>query len=123
MALRARAWVPAIKPFSFGYKQVVDARQAQPHQTLLIEFPVLVAVAAKPLAAVIMPLIGEAHRDAILAKRPEFLDQPIIQFPRPLAHQECLDGAAALEKFRAVAPAAVFRIGERHAGGVLRIPG
>jgi hypothetical protein len=32
-------------------------------------------IAAKPIAAVIVPFIGEPHRDAVLAKGPELLDQ------------------------------------------------
>ena len=56
-------------------KQIVNAGDAQAHQAVGVELPVLVAMAAKPLAAVIVPFIGEPHRDAVLAKGPELLDQ------------------------------------------------
>jgi hypothetical protein len=36
-----------------------------------LKLPVLVAVAAKPIEAVVVPLIGEANRDAVLAKGPK----------------------------------------------------
>lgn len=68
------------------------------HQPVGREFPVLVAVGAKPLAAVVMPFIGKSDRDAIAGKGPEFLDQPIVQFARPFAGQECDDLGAADRK-------------------------
>ena len=97
-------------------RQIVDAGDPQAHQPVLIEFPVLVAVAAEPIAAVVMPFIGKAHRDAVLAKGPEFLDQAIVELTGPLARQKRLDRRAALQKLRAVAPMAVSRVGERNAG-------
>ena len=96
---------------------------AQPHQAVLVELPVLVAVAAEPVAAVVVPFVGEAHRDAVVAKRPDLLDQPVVELALPLARQEGDDGVAALEEFRAVAPAAVERVGERDALGIARVPG
>jgi hypothetical protein len=65
---------------------------------MLVEFPVLIAVAAEPKTAVIVPLIGEAHRDAVLAKRPDFLDQAVAEFPGSLASQERVDGLAACDR-------------------------
>src|SRR6202043_2324077 len=51
------------------------------------------------------------------------LDQAIVEFFGPFAGEEGDDRGAALEKFRAVAPAAVLGIGQRHAFGIARIPG
>src|SRR6204780_3209538 len=110
MSIRTSAQRPTIETVGLRDRQVVDARQAQSHQAMLVEFPVFVAVAAKPMAA-IMPLVGETHGDSVLAKRPKLLDQPIIEFTRPFARQERLNGFAPLEKFRAVAPAAIGCIG------------
>ena len=70
-----------------------------------------------------MPFVGEAHGDAVVAKGPDFLDEAVVELAVPLARQECLDRLAALQKLRAVAPAAVGRIGERDASGIARIPG
>ena len=70
-----------------------------------------------------MELIGEANRDAILRKGPKLLDQPVIQFARPLARQKRDDLVAAIDEFRAIAPSAVRRIGERDAGGIAAVPG
>ena len=56
-----------------------------------VEFPVLVAVGAEPLAGVVVPFIGKAHGDAIVGEGPQFLDQPVVQFPCPFARQELVD--------------------------------
>ena len=63
----------------------------QSHQAGFGEFPILVVVAAKPIAAVIVPFIGETNRDAVLAKRLHLLDEPVIEFTLPFAGQEGFD--------------------------------
>src|SRR3984893_9351060 len=103
-------------------RNIIDAGDAKPHQAMLVEFPVLITVAAEPITAVVVPLIGEAHGDAVLAKRPDLLDQAVVEFAAPLAGQERFDGLPAVQEFRAVSPATVGRIGERNAGGVAGIP-
>src|SRR5690242_10176080 len=65
----AKPWVivrttskrPAIFAFALGDRSIVDAGDAAAHQAMFVEFPVLVTVAAKPIAAVIAPLISKAH--------------------------------------------------------------
>jgi nuclear transport factor 2 (NTF2) superfamily protein len=47
---------------------------ASPHQSLLIKFPILVAIAAEPIAAVVMPFVSKPYRYTVLAKCPDFLD-------------------------------------------------
>ena len=70
-----------------------------------------------------MPLIGEANGDAVVAERPHFLDQAVVELAVPFAGEEFDDGLAALKELGAVAPAAVLAIGERDAGRVARVPG
>ena len=53
-----------------------------------VELPVLVAVGAEPLAGVVVPLVGEAHGDAVVGEGPELLDQPVVELALPLAGQE-----------------------------------
>src|SRR3981081_412760 len=101
---------------------IINAGDSKPHETMLVEFPVFIAVAAEPITAVIVPLIGEAHRYTVLAKRPDLFDQAVVEFPAPLARQERFDGFAPLQELRAVSPAAVGCIGKRNAGGIARIP-
>src|SRR6266576_3168181 len=90
---------------------------------MLVEFPVLVAIAAEPIAAVVMPFIGKAHGDAVLAESPDFFDQAVIELALPFARQKRLDGGAALQKLRAITPAAVGRVRQRDAGRIACIPG
>src|SRR5262245_9622803 len=123
MVVRAAAQRPAIPPLALADRQVVDARDAQPHQPLRVELPVLVAVAAEPVPAVVVPLVREAHGDAVLAEGPQLLDQPVVELAVPLAPQEGLDRLAPGQELGAVPPAAVDGVGERHAGGVAGVPG
>ncbi len=89
---RARG-LPAELALCFADRQVIDGGDAPLHEALDIEFPVLVPVGAKPLARIIVPLVGEAHGDALCGEGPDLLDQPVVQFARPLAREELLDRA------------------------------
>src|SRR4030095_7065405 len=109
--VRSAAEWPVKLAFAFGDRHVVDAGDSPAHQPVGIELPVLVAVAAEPVAAVVMPFVCEAHRDAVVVKGPEFLDQAIVELAVPLARQERLDGAASLQELGAVPPEAIDRVG------------
>src|ERR1700752_702343 len=78
---------------------------------MLVELLILVAIATKPVAGIVVPFICKAHRHTIVAKRPDLLDQPILQIANPLAYEECLDGLAAKNELGAVTPDAIHRIG------------
>src|SRR5260370_19892126 len=103
-------------------RKIVDAGDAQAHQAMFVEFPILVAVAPKPMPAIVMPLVGESHGDAIVRESPYLLDQPIVQFARPFSLQERLNGLAPLEELGAVPPAAVAGVSQRNARRVARVP-
>src|SRR4030095_14732295 len=90
---------------------------------MLVELPVLIAVAAEPAAAVIVPFIGETDGNTVFVVAPQLLDQSIVELALPLAHEKCLNGRAALQELGTIAPAAVLRIGQGNACGVARIPG
>src|SRR5215831_3780426 len=90
---------------------------------MLIELPVLVAVATEPVPAVIVPLVGETHGDAVVAVRPYLLDQPVVELLIPLASKERLNGLAPLEELRAITPAAADGIGQRHPRRIACVPG
>src|SRR6266478_796864 len=119
-----RAWCrPAEAAVFFSDRHIVDAGFAPAHQAVFIELPLLVAVGAVPLPGIVMPFILKAHCDVIVVERPEILDQAILMLPCPFAGEERDDRGAAFKEFGAVAPAAIFRIGQRHAFGIARIPG
>src|SRR5215469_546630 len=99
---------PAERPVEFPLRlldrQVVDRGEAALHQALGVELPVLVAIRAKPIGAVVVPLIGEADRDAIAFERPQLLDQAVVELLRPLAGEERDDLRAPARKLRTVSP-------------------
>jgi len=91
-----------------------DARDAALHQSAGGELPVLVAIGAEPIAAVVMVFTREAYGDAVIRTRP---------FSRPLAFEESIDRVAAGDEFRAVSPLAIFGIGECDPGRIAAVPG
>ena len=122
MPERPRALGPAKLALSLEDWLIIDAGEALPHQALCIKLPVLVAVGAEPVACVVAPLIGKAHRDTILRERPQFFYQAIVQLTRPLVCQKRDNLSAAGRECSPVAPAAVDRLGKRHAMRVARVP-
>ena len=120
---RPGALRPTEQPVGRADRHIVDAGLAPAHQTLGVEFPLLVAVRAVPVAGVVAPFVLEAHRDAVAVERPELLDQAVLQLARPLPPQERDDGRRALEELRAVAPAAVLGIGRGDPFRIAGVPG
>src|ERR1700722_6183135 len=116
MVIGASTEGPAIFALALFDRQIVDAGDPPSHQALFVELPILVAIAAKPVAGIVVPFVGKAHGYPVVVKRPDLLDQPILQLASPLACKECLDGLAATNKLSAVAPDAIHRIGKRHFG-------
>src|SRR5262245_31998807 len=114
---------PMILAIRCSNRQVVDARNPQAHQSLLVEVPVLVAIAAEPASAVVVPLVGETHCDAVLAEGPDLLDQPIVELTIPLARQGGDDGFTALQELRPITPATIDRVAERYLFRVASVPG
>src|SRR5688572_20209678 len=122
MIVRTRPERPMIFALAVLDRQIVDGSDAQPHQAVLVELPILVAVAAEPAAGIVVPLIGEPHGDAIVAESPDFLDQAVVELLVPFARQERIDRLAPLKKLGAIAPLAVDRIGERDLLRIARVP-
>src|SRR5215831_13795884 len=113
---------PMVLAFGFLDWEIVDAGDASAHQSLLIKFPILVAIAAEPIAAVVMPFVRKPYCDTVLTKGPDLLNQAVIQLPAPLARQKCLNGGTALKELRSISPDAVHRIRKRNTTGIARIP-
>src|SRR5437763_17203336 len=80
MAVRAPPDRPVVQAIALADRKVVDAGNAASHQAALVKLPILVAERPKPVAAVVMPLIGETYRDAVLAETPQLFDQAVLQF-------------------------------------------
>src|SRR5262249_30216831 len=71
----------------------------------------------KPVAGIVVPFICKAYGDPVVAERPHFLNQPIIELAIPFAREKRLNRLAAMNELGAVAPDAVDGIGEGDAGG------
>jgi hypothetical protein len=123
MVIGASTEEPVIFALAIFDRQVVDAGDPPLHKALFVELPILVAIATKPVARIIMPFICKAHGYPVVAKRPDLFDQPILQLANPLAYKERLDGLAATNELDAVAPDAVQRIGKRYFGRIAPVPG
>src|SRR5262245_39920819 len=107
MIVRPPSERPAVLAVAFADRQVVDACNAKLHVPEVVEFPVLIAVGAEPVAGIVVPLVSEAHSDPSAVPGPELLDQPVIELLAPLADEELLDRLATGQELRAVAPGAV----------------
>ena len=68
--------------------QIIDRGDAAAHQAFNIKLPIFIAVRTEPMAAVVVPFIGEPHGYSVFMKGPQFLDQTIIQFFGPFTEQE-----------------------------------
>ena len=123
MVIGATPVWPVIFSFALLDRKIIDARDAQAHQATLVEFPVLVAIAAEPIPTVIVPFIGKADGDAIGMEGPDFLDQPAVELAVPLSRQKGFDRLSSLQKFGTVAPTTISGVGERDARGIARVPG
>src|SRR4029453_2392031 len=123
MIVGTRTERPPVFPVLLGDGKVVDAGDAPPHQAVLSKLPVLVAVAPEPISAVVMPLIGEAHGDAVVTESPQLLDQAIVELAVPLAREEGHDLGATAQELGAVSPYAVLRVGECDSLRLACVPG
>ena len=120
--VRPAAERPAELALGLRDRVFVDAGMARAHQPVLGEFPVLVAIGTKPLAAVVVVFVGIADGDAVALESPKLLDQAIIELAVPFARQESLSLGTVGREFGAIAPARVDRIGERDLGGIAAVP-
>src|SRR5277367_2290018 len=102
--------------------QIVDARIAMMHEASGVEFPVFVAIRAIPLSGIVVRFVGETHSNSRAVESPKLLDQAVLQLAIPFARQELNDFLAAVDEFRAIAPAAVHRVDQRDLLRVARIP-
>ena len=66
---------------------------------------------------VVVPLVREAYRDAVPGARPQFLDEPVVQFLDPLASEERQDFVSSVDELRAVPPSCIDRVCQSYVPG------
>src|SRR5215471_12034504 len=113
---------PVIFAIRFQNRTIIDGRMPYCHEPVVIEFPVLIAVRAIPVTRIIVPFISEAYRDAVSSKRPEFLDESIVQFLCPLARKKSDDFVSPANELRSISPARVDRVGQGNFSWITSIP-
>src|SRR4029077_7315640 len=123
MVRRSRAGrIPVELALALLDGQVVDRGEAPPHEAVLVEFPVLVAIGPEPVIRIVAPFVGEPDGDPIALPGPQLLDQPVIKFLGPFPRQKRDDRLAPVQELGAIAPMTVHGIGQRHLLGIARIP-
>lgn len=110
MRLRAQHVAsPKETSISLGDLQVIDRGFAATHEAIGREFPLLVSIAAIPLACD-TALILEPRRNAVVGERPEVFDEAILLLARPFFGEQRDDLAAPSDETIAVPPFTVDRI-------------
>src|SRR5215203_1742069 len=118
-----RSPCPAELAFRFIYLVIVDRGVAAAHQAVLVELPQFISVTSPPLPILVVRLVLEPDRDAIICEAPEVLFESVVELASPLALQEVPDCLAALEELVAIAPLRIFVVGQCDLIGVAGVPG
>jgi hypothetical protein len=120
---RTRTGRPEELPIACLNHNIINTGFSAPHETVVIEFPLLVAMSAKPVSGIVMPFILESDRDSVFVECPQFFYQAVVEFFSPFALLELDDRGTPVKEFGAVAPLAIYRISKCDPLGVSRIPG
>src|SRR5258708_7712891 len=107
MRIRTAAKRPMIFSLRLLDREIVDGCVAKAHQAIVPKLPILIAIGAKPILGIIVPFVSEPHRDAIAGVSPEFLDQPVVEFFRPLPLQKLNNFLPSAWKLGAISPTRV----------------
>jgi hypothetical protein len=101
---------PMELPFGFRDWEFVDAGMPRMHQPITIEFPILIPISSKPIAGVIVILVGKTNSNPIIQKGPYLLDQPVVPFSSPLPRQQRYNLLTPIGELGSISPARVHGI-------------
>ena len=113
---------PMIFSFRFFDRKIVDRCVSKAHQAIVAKLPILVAIGAKPISRVVVPLVGEPHRNTISSVSPQLFDEPIVQLLRPFTFQKLNDFLPSTRKLGAISPARVDGVSECYLFRIAKIP-
>jgi hypothetical protein len=74
------------------------------------------------MPGIIVPFVGEPHRDTISIVRPKLFDQPVVQFFRPFACEKFNDLLPRCGKFSAISLLRVDGVCKSDLFWIARIP-
>ncbi len=112
MIVGAAAKRPVEFAIGFFDREIVDAGVAVVHDAIFVELPVFVSVRAKPVAGVVVALVGETDGDAGSVEGPQLFDEAVVQFATPFSGQEFDDFFAAVDELCAISPFAIHGVTE-----------
>src|ERR1700727_477512 len=122
MIIRPASQWPVIFTFRLLDREIIDARVAVMHDATFVELPVLVSVRPKPIAGIIMPFIGKTNSDARSVKRPQLLDESVVQFTPPFACKKLLDFLSADHTLRPITPVTIDGISQTNFFWISGVP-
>ena len=91
-------------------REFIDACVSRMHQPFRVEFPVFIAVGPKPIARVIVILVGKPDGNPVVQKCPDFFDEPVVEFSGPLPREQRDDLLTPVGELGSISPARVHGI-------------
>jgi hypothetical protein len=110
MIIRPAPKRPVKLSITFFNAKIINAGNPPTHIPPVVKLPILIAIGAKPIARIIMPLIAEPYCNPITLKCPEFLDEPVVEFFIPFPSQEMDNGLMTSKELRTIPPHAILRV-------------
>ena len=86
--------------FGLGDRVLIDAIRSLLHQPIGFGSPVLLAIGAEPLSAVVATFVGQTHSDEIASTGPQFPDQEVVEVTQRCTGPKRLNLDATLWKAR-----------------------
>ena len=88
-------------------REFIDACVSRMHQPFRVEFPVFIAVGAKPITRVIVILVGKPDGNPVVQKCPDFFDEPVVEFSGPLPREQRDDLLTPVGELGSISPARI----------------
>jgi len=102
--------------------EFIDACVSRVHQPFRVEFPILIAVGPKPIARIIVILVGKPDGNPVVQKCPDFLDKSVVQLPDPLPREQRDDLLTPIGELGSISPARIYCVRKRDLFRVSAVP-
>jgi hypothetical protein len=103
-------------------REFIDACVSRMHQPFSVEFPVFIAVSPKPIARVIVILVGKPDGNPVVQKGPYFLDKSVVQLTGPLPREQRDDLLTPVGELGSISPTRIYRVRKRDPFRVSAVP-
>ena len=88
--------------------EFIDACVSRMHQPFRVEFPVFIAVGPKPIARVIVILVGKPDGNPVVQKCPDFFNESVVDFSGPFPCKQCHDLLTPVGELCSISPARIY---------------